>query len=99
MTYDKRTLASLGCRRLKFLVRDNMIHVYEHAGILLFVEYIKDRDITTFTNVRVVDILYRPIGPNLIPLLKEVIVLDGEAVPGAMQEGEAILSAIAEEIA
>lgn len=75
-----------------------MKHIFEKSGVLLSVEYVKDKlGIPTFESVRVMDSSYRPVGPDLSPFLDEILIAV-RAIPGTIVEGESVLSAIAEEL-
>jgi hypothetical protein len=72
--------------------------IVEHAGVLLWVEY-DDVSPPTFNTVRVLDGEYRPVGPNLVPLLNDlVLILKPEAQVGEEVEAERFLSNILTEM-
>jgi hypothetical protein len=46
------------------------VHIHDSAGVSLRVEYTVASDgVLTFHNIKVLDADYRPVGPDLTPLL------------------------------
>jgi hypothetical protein len=75
-----------------------MVHIYEHEGVMLRVDYEPGADgIPTFNDVRVLDADYRPVGPNLTNMLDSTLLM---SPPDALGEHSAMtfLSAIVEEL-
>lgn len=71
--------------------------IFEHAGVMLAVDYTPGDDgIHSFNEVRVLDGDYRPTGPNLTSLLDTAFVLTGRQ--GDHFSAESFLSAIVTEI-
>lgn len=77
-----------------------MVHIYERCGVLLHVEYTPGADgIPTFQDVRVTDGHYRPVGPNLLPLMHDLLVLTDVAGSATNErEAETVLSSITGEL-
>lgn len=75
-----------------------MNHVYEHAGVLLGVQYEKSEGMTTFISVRALGSDYLPIGPELKHFLDESLILIRLDEEGGTSEAATFLSAIAEEL-
>lgn len=50
-----------------------MIHLFDHCGVLLSVDYIPGHPVH-FNSVRVTDGDYKPVGPNLLGLLHHTLV-------------------------
>jgi hypothetical protein len=75
-------------------------HIYEHAGVLLRVDYQTDQSGEhTFNSVRVLDERYRPVGPDLKPLLNDVLLtLSPASADGGLADCTTFLSAICEEL-
>lgn len=74
-----------------------MIHIFEHRGIYLRVDY-EPTVPPTFNSVRVVDANYRPIGPDLQPLLHDTLLVTTPAMGGADAEAQTFLSSIVEDL-
>lgn len=75
-----------------------MIHIFEHMGVMLHVEYTPGFDgVPTINSVRVTDERYRPIGPNLAEFLNTTVVLYPEESDGT-REATPVLSLITEEL-
>jgi hypothetical protein len=65
-------------------------HIHDYQGVLLRVEYTPDKvEGPTIHSVHVLDRRYRVVGPDLVPLLHDTLVL---VAPG---EAETFLSLIA----
>lgn len=78
-----------------------MIHIFEHAGIHLHVDYTPANsaaDLPTFHTVRVLDANYRPTGPDLTTLLHHTLLLAAEPTPGERTDAITFLSAIAADL-
>jgi hypothetical protein len=68
------------------------IHIFEHNGVLLQVDYFADTKPVTINSVHALGTDYKPIGPDLTPLLEEALVLTGAT------EAEHFLSLVAKEL-
>lgn len=68
--------------------------LFEHAGVLLQVQYEVVHDEVVFESVHALDADYRPVGPDLTSLLDDMLICD---TPGCV-EAQRILSKIAGEI-
>lgn len=73
-----------------------MNHIFEHAGVLLAVDYQQD-DPPTFQSVHVLGADYQPTGPNLLPLLHDMAILERN-VEADVVLATRLLSAIVEEL-
>lgn len=67
------------------------IHIYEHNGVLLQVDYFDTKPVT-INSVYALGADYKPTGPDLTPLLTDAIVLTDIA------EAERFLSLVAKEL-
>ena len=71
--------------------------IVEISGTLLHVEYVVDSDgVTNFKSVRTLDRNYRPVGPDLTPLLHGALRVT--ATEGHFAEAESFLSSIVTEL-
>lgn len=69
-------------------------HIFEHKGVLLECFYSVQTDgQPLFSSVRVLGADYKPTGPDLCPLLHDLVVMVNE------EEGTAFLSTIVSELA
>lgn len=77
-----------------------MKHIYEHNGVLLDVEYEPATDASGpyFKGIHVMDVDYRPIGPDLRPLLMHVVITDAFVDADGIGTGEPLLSIITGEL-
>lgn len=73
-----------------------MNHIFEHAGVMLDVTY-QQGDPPTFQSVRVLGADYQPTGPNLLPLLHDMAILERNVEADVVQATR-FLSAIVEEL-
>lgn len=73
-----------------------MNHIFEHAGVMFDVTYQQD-DPPTFQSVHVLGADYQPTGPNLLPLLHDMAILERNVDADAVQATR-FLSAIVEEL-
>lgn len=73
-----------------------MRHIFEHAGVLLQVDYSPTKPDVTFHTVHVLDTNYKAVGPDLTPLLHDLLLL----IPphGPTVEAMTMLSAILEDL-
>lgn len=71
-------------------------HIFELAGVLLNVQYSATKPDVTFHSVRVMDGDYKCVGPDLIPMLHNTLLLTG--AHGRHAEAMTLLSAITEDI-
>ena len=73
-------------------------HIFEHNDTLLQVNFTRGDDgIPTFKSVFLLDASYRPVGPNLVPLLHDVMLVSEENEQG-FREAETFLSHIVAEL-
>ena len=73
-------------------------HIFEHNDTLLQVNFTKEDDgVPNFRSVFVLDSQYRPVGPNLVPLLHDVMLVSEENDEG-FREAETFLSHIVAEL-
>ena len=71
------------------------VHIHDSAGVSLRVEYaIASDGVLIFHNIKVLDADYRPVGPDLTPLLHTLLVLTNVNPP----QGEHFLSTLVAEI-
>ncbi len=71
------------------------VHIHDSAGVSLRVEYaIASDGVLIFHNIKVLDADYRPVGPDLTPLLHHLLVLTNINPP----QGEHFLSTLVAEI-
>lgn len=70
-----------------------MIHIFEHKGVLLHVDY-EPGEPPTFTCVRVMDAHYRPTGPDIQILLDDAFVLGDHTDADGCLEAETFLQRI-----
>lgn len=77
-------------------------HIYEHAGIMLDVQYTNDSSaqdgMPTFHSIRVMDSNYRPTGPDLRPMLHNTLIILQDPQPGLRLDAYTLLTCIAEEL-
>lgn len=76
-----------------------MIHIFEHQGVMLHVDYdppTKAEPSPQFRSVRVMDTSYRPTGPDLTHMLHDMLLIVGEHGPRV--DAQTFLSAIAEDL-
>lgn len=73
-------------------------HIFEHNDTLLLVNFVREPDgVPTFKSVFVLDAEYKPVGPNLVPLLHDVMLVSEENDEG-FREAETFLSHIVSEL-
>lgn len=54
--------------------------LHDHAGNLLHVEYVMEDDgVPRIESVRGVDAKYLPVGPDLMPILQDLLIMVGPA--------------------
>lgn len=75
-----------------------MIHIFEHRGVMLRVDYAEGAE-PTFNDVRVLDANYRPVGPNLTPLLDNTLLMNDKPDDQGEFSAATFLSAIVEDLA
>ena len=71
-------------------------HIFELSGVLLNVQYSATKPDITFYSVHVMDGNYRCVGPDLMPMLHDTLVLTTPR--GRPAEAMTVLSAITEDI-
>lgn len=64
---------------------------------MLHVDY-EPGDEPVFNSIHVMDADYRPVGPNLFPLLHQTLVVDADPEVGDELEAQTFVSAICEEL-
>lgn len=69
-----------------------MNHIFEHAGVMLDVDYIPGNP-PTFQSVKVLGADYKPTGPNLLPMLHTTAIVNADET-----EAMRFLSAIVEDL-
>lgn len=75
-----------------------MILIFEHSGVLLHVDYTLG-DPTLFNCVRALGPDYQPVGPDLLPLIKNLAFVNHDAHDtGEVTEAEMFLSTVVGEI-
>ena len=71
-------------------------HIFELAGVLLNVQYSATQPDVTFHSVRVMDGDYKCVGPNLMPMLHNTLLMTSRH--GIHAEAMTMLSAITEDL-
>ena len=69
-------------------------HIYEYAGVSLYVDYVVnvEDNIPTINSIRVLDANYAPCGPDLVDWLQRLVFMH------TVTNGEAMLSVIVGEL-
>lgn len=75
-----------------------MQHIFEHAGVMLDVQYEMEGQEPVFQSIHLLDADYRRCGPDLKEFLHTTVLLKSDPTPGAATDACTFLSAICEEL-